>query len=138
MNSVIVGFCQTDFQPLDPKLLFQSIDKTSFIDQQSFYRCSQSVQLSNYDSGFVDDQTVESSTMANPLNGSDENLINEQKSAQINMDDILLTKSEDDDEEEKEENSPENGLATNEMRNSKRQKWKAVSKRVSFQGKILP
>ncbi len=47
------------------------------------------------------------------------------------MDDILLTKSEDDDEED---DLPLNGLAKNELRNSNQQKWRHVSKRVSFQG----
>jgi hypothetical protein len=47
------------------------------------------------------------------------------------MDDILLTKSEavEDDEDEDDEDSP-----VNEIRNSNQQKWKTVSKHVSFQG----
>jgi hypothetical protein len=128
---MIVGFCQTEFQPLDPKLLFKSTDKTSLIEQQQqFYRCAQSVHLSTYDSGFVDDQTVESLTTANPISGSENNLTNEEN---MNIDDILLTKSEDDEDDD----LPLNGLTINEIRNSKRQKWKTAAKHVSFQGELL-
>jgi hypothetical protein len=118
---MIVGYCQQEFQPLDPKLLFkQSTDKTSLADHQQFYPCSQSVQLSTYDSGFVDDQTVGSLMTPNEINESEE------KDKHMSMDDILLIKSEDDDEDD--------NLPLNELRNSNRQKWKNVSKRVSFQG----
>ena len=48
------------------------------------------------------------------------------------MDDILLTKSEDDDDDDDDLRS--NGLSINESRKSNRQKWRNVSKRVSFQG----
>jgi len=48
------------------------------------------------------------------------------------MDDILLTKSEavEDDEDEDDEDL----RATNEIKTSNQQKWKAVPKHVSFQG----
>jgi len=70
---MIVGYCQQEFQPLDPKLLFkQPTDKTSLADHQQFYPCSQSVQLSTYDSGFVDDQTVGSLMTPNEINESEE------------------------------------------------------------------
>lgn len=132
-NSIVVGFCQTDFQPLDPKLLFQSNEKSlSLIEQQQqYYRCTQSVQLSAYDSGFVDDQTVESSTTVHPRSGSENNLILEQKTSHSNTDEILLTKSEHVDDGN---DSPINDFSTNELRNSNRQKWKTVAKHVSFQG----
>jgi len=48
------------------------------------------------------------------------------------MDDILLTKSEDDEDDD--DDLPLNDLTKNKIRNSNRQKWKPVSKRVSFQG----
>jgi hypothetical protein len=51
----------------------------------------------------------------------------------MNIDDILLTKSEDDEDDD----LPLNGLAINEIRNSKRQKWKTAAKHVSFQGELL-
>jgi hypothetical protein len=59
-NSMIVGHCQTDFQPLDPKILLQFKEKSLLADHQQFYNCSQSFQLSTYDSGFFDDQTMDS------------------------------------------------------------------------------
>ena len=118
---MIVGFCQAEFQPLDPKLLFkQSPDKTSLAEHQQFYPGPQSVQLSTYDSGFVDDQTVGSLIAVNEINESEE------KDKHMSMDDILLIKSEDDEDDD--------NLQLNELRNSNRQKWKNVSKRVSFQG----
>ena len=100
--------------------------------QQQYYRCSQSIQLSTYDSGFIDDQTIESLTTTHPISGSENNLINEQKNQHSNIDEILLTTSEgvDDDEHD----SPVNDLITNEIRNSNRQKWKTIAKHVSFQG----
>lgn len=118
-NALIVGFCQTEFQPLDPKLLFKSGEN------QQFYRCSQSAQLTTYDSGFVDDQTVESLTTANH---TEENLLNEQKDEQTNVDDILLTKSEDEEDR--------NETPDTDQTNPNQQKWKPISKRVSFQGLI--
>lgn len=134
-NPVIIGFCQSEFQPLDPKLLFPSTDKIALIEQQQtqFFRCTQSVQLSTYDSGFVDDQTVESATTANPNSTSENNLVSEH----MHPDDILMTKSEaveDEEEEEDDDDPPGNILETNEIRNSKRPKWKSIGKRVSFQG----
>lgn len=132
-NPIIIGFCQNEFQPLDPKLLFQSTDKTSLIEQQQtqFFRCTQSVQLSTHDSGFVDDQTIESATMTNAISGSENNLTNEQN----HPDDILLTRSEAvEDDDDDEDDTPGLVLETNEIRNSKRPKWKAMAKRVSFQG----
>ncbi len=133
---MIIGFCQTEFQPLDPKLLFKSTDKISLTEQQQqqqqFFRCSQSVQLSTYDSGFVDDQATENSITPNPMSGSENNLTNEH----MNTDDILLTKSEgvEEDEDEDEDDCQGNGLEPNE---NKRQKWKTVAKRVSFQGELF-
>ena len=92
--------------------------------QTQFFRCAQSVQLSTHDSGFVDDQTVESASMANPISGSENN-----------PDDILLTKSEAvEDDEDDEDDVPGNALEINEIRISKRAKWKVMAKRVSFQG----
>ena len=131
---MIIGFCQSEFQPLDPKLLFPSTDPISFVEQQTqFFRCTQSVQLSTYDSGFVDDQTVESAMTANPNSASDTHLANEQ----MHPDDILLTKSEaveDEEDEDEDDFPPGNALESNETRNSKRPKWKSIGKRVSFQG----
>ncbi len=56
-NTIIIGHCQIDFQPLDPKLLLKSTDKSLLADHQQFYSYSQSI----YDSGFFDDQTMYSS-----------------------------------------------------------------------------
>jgi hypothetical protein len=54
----------------------------------------------------------------------------------MSMDDILLTKSEVDDEDDDNDDDdlPLNGLSKTELRNSKQQKWRTVSKHVSFQG----
>ena len=102
---MIVGHCQTNFQPLDPKLLMKNNEKMS--------RSIQSVHLSTYDSGFVDEHAVESSmATSHPNNPTD---------VHLSLDDILLTKSEDEDDD---------GLAAN------RQKWKNGTKRVSFQGEL--
>jgi hypothetical protein len=50
----------------------------------------------------------------------------------MNTDDILLTRSEAvEDDDEDEDDFQGNGLEPNE---NKRQKWKTVAKRVSFQG----
>lgn len=61
-NTIIIGRCQTDFQPLDPKLFLKPPDKSLLADHQQFYSYSQSLQFSPYDSGFFDDQTSDSST----------------------------------------------------------------------------
>ncbi|CAF3795119.1 unnamed protein product, partial [Adineta steineri] len=58
-NSIIVGHCQTDILPLDPKIF----DKTLLAEHHQFYSCSQSLQFSTYDSGFFDDQTINSLPM---------------------------------------------------------------------------
>ena len=50
------------FNHLDPKLLLKSMDKSLLADHQQFYNYSQSLQLSTYDSGFFDDQTMDSLT----------------------------------------------------------------------------
>lgn len=100
--NLIVGHCQADFQPLDPKLLMKSNEKMS--------RSTQSVHLSTYDSGFVDEHAVESSMATSHPNPTD---------IHLSLEDILLTKSEDEDDE---------GISAN------RQKWKNGTKRVSFQG----
>ncbi|CAF1117464.1 unnamed protein product [Rotaria sordida] len=134
-NSVIIGYCQNDFQSLDPKLLFKTNDKTSLIEHQPFYRCTQSVQLSTYDSGFVDEQTVGSLTAINNINEFENNLINKDKNEHMSMDDILLTKSEEDDDDDNDDDGDLqlNDLITDELRNSNQQKWKNISKHVSFQ-----
>lgn len=75
-------------------------------------RSIQSVHLATYDSGFVDEQAVESSmTTSHPANTTD---------VHLSLDEILLTKSEDEDDD-----GP----------SATRQKWKNGPKRVSFQGK---
>jgi hypothetical protein len=107
------------------------MDKTALTEQQQFYRCSQSAQLSTYDSGFVDEQTMGSLTAGNTCGGSESNLVNEQKDQHMSMDDILLTKSEEDDDDD---DLLSNGLTINDARQSNRQKWRHISKRVSFQG----
>ncbi|CAM2697728.1 unnamed protein product [Rotaria socialis] len=128
-SPLTVGFCQTEFQALDPKLLLKSTDKR-ITDNQSFFRCSQSVQLSTYDSGFVDEQTLESLTAMHDTHESEENSQNKQKDEHMSMDDILLTKSEEDDDDDDLQLS---GLIIDELRNSNQQKWKNAAKRVSFQ-----
>lgn len=128
-NNPIIGFCQAEFQPLDPKLLFQSTDKT-IMDNQSFLRCSQSVQLSTYDSGFVDEPTLENLTGIHDVTEKENSLPDKQKDEHMSMDDIMLTKSEEDDEEDSHD------LILTELRNPSQQQWKTVAKRVSFLGKI--
>lgn len=59
-NTIIVGHCQVDFQPLNPTLFLKPPEKSLLADHQQFYSCSQSLQLSAYDSGFFDDQTMNS------------------------------------------------------------------------------
>jgi hypothetical protein len=59
-RTIVVGYCQTDFQPLDPKLLLKSTDKSLLADHKQYYSYSQSLQLSTYDSGFFDDETMNS------------------------------------------------------------------------------
>lgn len=105
-NPVIIGFCQTDFQPLDPKLLLETT-----VTKQEDLHCTQSVQLTTYDSGFIDELNLENSNskILNPISTSDN-------------DDMILTKSEIDDD-------------TTES-HSKEIKWKNIEKHVSFQGSI--
>ncbi len=57
-NTIIIGHCQTEFQPLDPKLFIQKSDQCLLAVHQQLYSCSQSLELSAYDSGFFDDQTT--------------------------------------------------------------------------------
>jgi hypothetical protein len=59
-NTIIIGHCQTEFQPLDPKLLlFEKKPNQCLLPlHQKFYTCSESLELSTYDSGFFDDQTM--------------------------------------------------------------------------------
>lgn len=113
---MVVGHCQTEFQPLDPKLLLKSNEKVS--------RSSQSVHLSTYDSGFVDEHAVESSMAVTPMMNISES--HRRAEIHLNLDEIQMTKSEDEDDD---------GLTNDASVNpSNRQKWKNMSKRVSFQG----
>ncbi len=57
-NTIIIGHCQTEFQPLDPQILVQKSDQCLLAVHQQFYTCSQSLDFSAYDSGFFDDQTT--------------------------------------------------------------------------------
>lgn len=109
----------------------KSNEKPLLIERQQFFRCSQSTQLSTYDSGFVDEQNIESITTAHANNESENDLHNRRHNEHMSMDDILLTKSEEDDDYD---DLPSNGVAQNEPNNSNQQKWRQVSKRVSFQG----
>ena len=131
-HHIIVGHCQAEFQPLDPKLLFKSVEKISFSEHPQTFRCS---QLTTYDSGFVDDQTIGSSTAATLaiLGGSsDDDLIDKKRLERMSMDDILLTKSEDDDDDD--EGLGIHGSSGKRLRSANPQKWKNIAKRVSFQG----
>lgn len=68
-NTMIVGHCQMEFQPLDPQLLTKKIDRTPLADHQQFYSYSHSFELSAYDSGFYEDQmTIHSDQVEYPLN----------------------------------------------------------------------
>jgi hypothetical protein len=60
-NSIIVGYCRSDFQPLNPDLITKSTDKSLLAEHQQFYPYSQSLQLSTNDSGFIDDQMINNS-----------------------------------------------------------------------------
>ncbi|UJR14129.1 hypothetical protein I4U23_001123 [Adineta vaga] len=125
-NPVIIGVCQTEFQSLDPTLLFKSTN-----DNQQFYRSSQSiVPLSTHDSGFVDEQTVGSFSVTHANSGLENSLHNEQRDRHMSMDDILLAKSEDDEDDD---DLPMNHFTTNEFSNPNKQKWRQAAKRVSFQ-----
>ena len=106
------------------------------MDPSRFFRTLQSTHVSVHDSGFVDDQTVESSTTMRATSSTDRSELN-QNNEQMVMDDILLTKSEDDDDEEGQNTEKQIGpvsLSAGDLRNSHRQKWKQAGKRVSFQG----
>jgi len=76
-NSMIIGYCQTEFQSLDPKLLIRS--STTAIED---FQCAQSVHLTTYDSGFIDDTQMKS---LNPISLTDN-------------EDTSLTKSETEDD----------------------------------------
>lgn len=68
-NTVIVGHCQMEFQPLDPQLLMKTFDRTPLADHQHFYSYSHSLEFSTYDSGFYDDEsTIHSDRVEHPLN----------------------------------------------------------------------
>ncbi|UJR33037.1 hypothetical protein I4U23_020496 [Adineta vaga] len=89
-NSIIVGHCQTDFQPLNPKLL----EKSHLAEHQQLYTCSQSLQFSAYDSGFFDDQTTDSLilTPRNEENANDE-ICSIQSRASSSIQDSKLAKT---------------------------------------------
>lgn len=55
-HSIIVGHCQANIQPLNPRLL----EKSLLAEHQQLYTCSQSLQFSAYDSGFFEDQATDS------------------------------------------------------------------------------
>ncbi len=63
-NTIIIGHCQTNFQPLDPKLFLKKTDKSLLADHEQLYNYSQSYELSAYDSGFFDDQTMNQSDLS--------------------------------------------------------------------------
>ena len=73
--TIIVGHCQTDFQPLNPKLLTKLTDKTLLADHQQFYTYSQSFQYSAYDSGFFDERTMDSLTSSTDESEREENFL---------------------------------------------------------------
>ena len=95
--------------------------------------------MTTYDSGFVDDQTIGSSTAATLaiLGGSsDDDLLDKKRLERMSMDDILLTKSEDDeDDDDEDEGLGIHGSSGKRLRSANPQKWKNIAKRVSFQGK---
>ena len=89
-TSITVGHCQTDFQPLNPKLL----EKSLLAEHQQLYTCSQSLQFSAYDSGFFDDQTTDSLilTPSQEPPGSDE-ISSNQSRASLSRQDSPLAKT---------------------------------------------
>ncbi|CAF1272754.1 unnamed protein product [Rotaria sordida] len=133
-NSIIVGHCQTDFQPLDPKLLVKSTDKSLLAEHQQFYNCSQSFQLSAYDSGFFDDQISESLTIPTTktsmiTNELKNNLGKNVKKERKNIDDMLININESNEESV----LSLNDLSTKDIQKLNRQKQRHVTKHVSFQ-----
>lgn len=134
-NSIIVGHCQTDFQPLDPKLFIKSKDKSLLAEHKHLYSYSQSFQLSAYDSGFFDDQAsdnLSTSTSTATVTSTKElrnNLSKKGKLEHRSIDAIFTKKNEDTEETV----ISLNDLSASDSTKSLRQKQRLANKRVSFQ-----
>lgn len=141
-HSFIVGHCQAELQQLDPKVLLKCNEKCAFVEHHEFYPCSHSFQLSSYDSGFIDEHTMDSSatttttTVAMAGGGSENTLAIEHQDSLTRIDEIFSNKTEDDDDDDDyDENLTSHGLSSAELQDIHHSRSRQSEKRVSFQGK---